>query len=155
MKEGEVKGEANDAAKREERRLLLNQEGGGQSISQFFVHVQGDAHSITELVEESPKKMFPHLRDADSLDGGRGWIALTILQADPERTAGHTFIQKFRGVCFKTAIKTERTRQRIQRERAFQFIIIGERPCVQYMKSVIEVNSIRVPLIISDKKYEP
>jgi hypothetical protein len=141
------------AEKSNDREISLRYEAG-ESLDQFFVDQQG-TKLITAMVEESPKKLFPYLVDPESLATGKGWTALAIVNAKSGIVAGHVWISKFKGVYLKTKIKLDRPRQDPKFIRAFQFIFIGERPDVQYIKNQIELNTAKVPPNVMDKEFEP
>ena len=125
----------------------------GEILKNFLA--TGNEQRITVLIEGSPKTIYPYLFDNKPSGDAKNWTGLDIVVTKTGGTAGRVFIQKFRGVYVKTKKKMERNRDKITQSRAFQFIIIGERAYVQYLKQMIEMNSAKVLQTALDKEYEP
>jgi len=129
----------------------------GQSIENLFTANWGSIEDISVLSEKSPKKVFPYLLDPSyefSQEKDRKWAGLSIIEQEKrkKRIKGYLFIHMFKGIVIKKG-KPEiiKKRGKYREKRMLEpadklivlFILIGERKYVEYLKTTIEITSIK------------
>ncbi|MBI2938377.1 MAG: hypothetical protein HYY22_09230 [Thaumarchaeota archaeon] len=149
----EIKNLSNEKRQNDKNNLILKH-NAGESIEQLFT-VSSRGHMLTALVEDSPKKLFPYLFGSEESTDQNGWTSLTVFDSNAKSVVGYIFIQKFKGVFVKRIVKTERVKSESRKTAAYQFIFIGERSSISYIKNLVEINAAKVPQSVLDIELQP
>ena len=118
----------------------------GDSASQFFVSDPTD-EKITDLVEQSAKKVFPYLLDPSYSEPDKprkGWISFAVKDLNADQTVGRIFIHRFKVAVMRPSRKLRRPWS-VSRRGALQFLMFGKRGYIEYISTQIGLNSTRVP----------
>lgn len=147
IKEMEIKEQ--EKLETKERRIGLKQEQGISVEELFNESKRGERISV--MIENSPKEIFPYLLTSEykyKPEYNKVWIALKIVEHEKakEKIQGYMFIHKFRGLSKKTLIKSHgKIRFEYQGEPVLFFILIGRQEYIQYLKTRIEILSVKYP----------
>jgi len=124
--------------------------GEGEKIDQFFVFDNRDDR-ISTLMNKSPREVFPYLFDPnyeDSEKSHKRWISfvVSVRTGNVNRKVGRIFIHRFNVVSFPSQGRIKRRFNVVvpKKRAALQFIMMGDRPFIEYVKKKIELNSIPV-----------
>jgi hypothetical protein len=103
-------------------------------------------------------KVFPYLLDPNYPESDKpkkGWMSMQVVDTHTDRIVGRLFANRFRSVFVKTVFKQERARREEKMLGAYQFLLMGERGYMQYVKTQIEFNSAKVPPEVLRIEVEP
>jgi hypothetical protein len=123
----------------------------GRSFKEFFTADSGghfNCENITILEKERPKEVFGYLLDIDyaqPLKERKRWMSFKILEVRGKKTrpVGNLFVHMFRGATVFSQKKLHGYPDPLHE--LLYIFIFGERSYVDYIKSKIEMNSVKAP----------
>jgi len=150
-----------DETKERGHSFYIQRESGSSAVD--FFSESHESSSLSDILEQGPSKVFSYLLDPEDKNDVStsspsqkelAWISFKVLRSQDNSGLGFVVVHRFKNVFLMHRLKQRKISEnkkdwveinlRTDTRPAFQFIFIGERDILQYIKTQVDLNAGKV-----------